>query len=190
MHALLYMQWKYFPKALLITRNIEITDLNGLKKGCHFIRETAQQKSSFFGVHGLFVIPPCVGCVPPATGWSGLVVRRFSAQPGTAIREQQGWRRDAFAPRTILAHSVPTSPCLYFLHCSFDAIIENNMWPLLISHVWHKPWKTKWNKCKEPSSPLTSGGKKNIGWSQKCCFFSLLYMITYLVVHLRGVEMC
>lgn len=37
MHILLYVQWKYFPKALLITRNIEITELNALKQGCHCI---------------------------------------------------------------------------------------------------------------------------------------------------------
>lgn len=43
MHAFLYVQWKYFPKVLVITRNIEITDLNPLKEGYHYIRKTVQQ---------------------------------------------------------------------------------------------------------------------------------------------------
>lgn len=66
MHVLLYVQQKYFPKALLITRNIEITDLNGLKKVCHCIRETVQQV--FFHYCICSVTPSGLGCVTQARG--------------------------------------------------------------------------------------------------------------------------
>lgn len=66
MHVLLYVQWKYFPTALLITRNIKITELNGLKEGCLCIRETVQQV--FFHYCVCSVTPSGLGCVTPARG--------------------------------------------------------------------------------------------------------------------------
>lgn len=64
MHVRLYVQQKYFPKALLITRKIEITDLNGLRKVCHCIRETLQRV--FFHYCICPVTPSGLGCVTPA----------------------------------------------------------------------------------------------------------------------------
>lgn len=65
MHVLLYVHWKYFPKALLITRNIEITDLNALKQGCRCIRKTVQQIFCYFICPAT---PSGLGCMTPARG--------------------------------------------------------------------------------------------------------------------------